>query len=43
MNQQDYFLALWRDCQESVKPDCENCIVPKDLCNKWNEELQQED
>jgi hypothetical protein len=44
MNELSYFLALWQDCQNSIIGvfDCNNCIVPLNLCKKWLEEPEAE-
>ena len=37
MKEDDYFLAIWRDCQDSSTGvyDCINCIVPLKKCNDY--------
>ena len=42
LDQNSYFLELWRDCQGS-KSNCNECIVPSNLCEKWNNESLEEE
>lgn len=33
----EQMLELWRECGEAGTKDCNNCPVPKEKCEEWNE------
>ncbi len=45
MNQNSYFLAIWRECQDGYysAEKCNNCIVPGDTCERWTQEVIDEE